>query len=71
MKKFKCSQLGKDLRAYQITSKKSLQDISNDTGISKTLLSRIRNGKENALFIEVCIISDLMGRKISRYWGEL
>lgn len=64
---FNDTQLAKDLKAYQMRKGLTLSDIHKATGIDNGTLSRIRNGKDNALFIEVAILAFEMEYSITRY----
>ena len=64
---FDSEKLGNDLKVFQMKESLTLYDLRDKTGINVPTLSRIRNGKDNALFIEIAILSDLMKKPLKRY----
>lgn len=68
--RFNSEKLGNDLKVFQMQKGRTLKEISHNTGIGISTLSRIRNGKENALFLEVAILAFEMRVPLERYREE-
>lgn len=65
MIKIDFSILGEKIRTLRLKQKKTQQQIADECGISKSLLSKIENGKTSAAMATLSRISDALGVKLS------